>query len=151
MTALDILQTGATLLVLVLVVLIAFIYSLLSRRLTALACDSTRVNSFLQRVFEYPLKWCTKVVYGNWSYNHCNQSDAWLSTTSRAVLANAQLPFPPVLLEHARMHAYTYVHTHTFTLAHNMHSLTVLHFKTFFAFFFRTVQTKSQPACLTNC
>ena len=30
-------------------------------RLTALACDSTRVTSFLQRVFffEYPLKWCT--------------------------------------------------------------------------------------------
>ena len=37
-------------------------YSPLSSRLTAvLACDSTWVNSFLQRVFvfEYPPKWCT--------------------------------------------------------------------------------------------
>ena len=32
---------------------------LLSSRLTALACDSTWVISFLWRVFEYPPKWCT--------------------------------------------------------------------------------------------
>ena len=30
-----------------------------SRALTALTCDSTWVNSFLLRVFEYPPKWCT--------------------------------------------------------------------------------------------
>ena len=40
--------------------MVAFIscYSLLSSRLTALACDST-FCSFLRRVFEYPPKWCT--------------------------------------------------------------------------------------------
>ena len=43
------------------IILIAFIYhySPLSSRLIALACDSTWVNSFFCRVFEYPLKWCT--------------------------------------------------------------------------------------------
>ena len=56
--------TGAVvilLLLLLLLLLIAFIqrYSPLSSRLTALACDSTWVNSFLSRVFEYPPKWCT--------------------------------------------------------------------------------------------
>ena len=35
------------------------LFSALSSRLTALACDSTRVNTPLQRVFEYPPEWCT--------------------------------------------------------------------------------------------
>ena len=35
------------------------VYSPLSSRLTSFACDSTRVASFLQRVFKYPPKLCT--------------------------------------------------------------------------------------------
>ena len=36
-----------------------YCYSTLLSRLTALARDSTRVTSFLLRIFEYPPKWCT--------------------------------------------------------------------------------------------
>ena len=46
----------------------------LSSRLTALACDSTRVNSFVLRVFDCPLKWCTysagMAAYGS-TWNCC--------------------------------------------------------------------------------
>ena len=49
------------LLLMMMMMMIAFIqrYSPLSSRLTALACVSTLVTSFLERVFEYPPKWCT--------------------------------------------------------------------------------------------
>ena len=41
--------------------MIAYIalFSALLSRLTALACGATWVTSFLERVFEYPPKWCT--------------------------------------------------------------------------------------------
>ena len=39
--------------------LLIWCYSPLSSRLTALACDSTWVTSFLWCLFEYPPKWCT--------------------------------------------------------------------------------------------
>ena len=49
----------------------SFLYSVispLSSRLTALAiCGSTWVTSFLWRVFEYPLKWCTYSAGATWN------------------------------------------------------------------------------------
>ena len=54
-----------------------------------------------------------KVVHGNRSDDHCNQSDTWPSTTTTALLVVLSL------VPHACTHTHTHTHTHT-----SMHACT---------------------------